>query len=165
MADITREEFRRLLKEAGGDLRMVDTRKIGRTNTARKPTVPVVESGQTYMLVLSLPPKGKARGRSFIDDGGGIDVRRPADYTEWLRQAQKQITSQWTGPMRLERVRVDVKLIGGAGSCDGDNAIGSVLDAMVKAGVIKDDRLRVVRAGSWEWVESDSARIEVTITT
>lgn len=115
-------------------------------------------------LWLTLPVKGKARARVYQDEAGESRARKPAHYAEWLRNARRQFQAQWAGRPTLERLeRLDVVFWGGSRANDGDNGVGSVMDAMVKAGVVVQDNLKRIPRGSWDWQPSETPRIEVRI--
>lgn len=143
-------ELRRILPNA---------RIAGMTSAPPAPTPPT--SG-TITLWLALPVKGKARPRAFLD-GDKIRARKPKAYAAWIRQAVAQFRAQWPHPP-LQRVdRLDVVFWGGSRANDGDNGIGSVCDALVKACVIVDDNLTRIPSGSWDWQPADTPRIAVTL--
>lgn len=79
-----------------------------------------------------LQPKERPRqgmGRSYTS----------AKYKAWLTASRNSLAYQWQGREPLDYALVGVEFHG-HGRSDVDNLQGSVLDAAVKAGVLRDDR-------------------------
>jgi Holliday junction resolvase RusA-like endonuclease len=60
----------------------------------------------------------------------------------------------WVAP---ERARVLVQLFTAREDCDGENVVKGLVDALVKAGALHDDRLKYLRGESWEAFDPDPA--------
>lgn len=87
---------------------------------------------ETLRLDLPLQPKERprqGRGRSFTSP----------QYRQWLSDAREALQAQWNGRPPLEHAMLALEFHGHARS-DVDNLEGAVLDAAVKAAVIRDDR-------------------------
>lgn len=85
-------------------------------------------------LLLDLPLQPKERPRQ----GQGRSFTSPK-YRQWLTDAQEALRAQWRGRPPLEHALFSIEFHGHARS-DVDNLEGAVLDAAVKAGVLRDDR-------------------------
>ena len=105
-----------------------------------------------FILEGSIVPKARPRanpngGRSFT----------PTNYRNWQKDAYKQLNTQDKPSEPLSGVKVLIKLEGKhsrRGDCD--NVAGSILDALVKCDILKDDNLKQVRALSIELEYSNS---------
>lgn len=88
-------------------------------------------------LILSGTIVPKARPRFWKK---GDRVLTPLRYRNWKKQAIAKLTLQWREPP-VEKFKLSIVFgaIGQRG--DLDNLAGAVLDALVQARVIKDDRL------------------------
>ncbi len=111
----------------------------------------------TYTFLLPLPPIGKARprfcGHAYL----------PKAYRAWRDAATDILRHQWPHPPLEHIDHCEVQLFGGRGMTDADNAAGSVLDALVRAGILTDDRLRVLPSLSVHWQHAATGRIEVLL--
>jgi len=96
----------------------------------------------TYFLVLDFRIVPQARPR----EGG----RLPDRYRDWKRQATLLLANQWPH-QPLQQAAVAIEYWGPA-NADSDKLEGSLLDALVDAGVLKDDRLGNVPSLALEWV-------------
>jgi Holliday junction resolvase RusA-like endonuclease len=67
----------------------------------------------------------------------------PKNYKDWKANAIGQLALQYGGLPPINKATVSVE-IGGKHRGDADNILGSVMDALVQAGVLVDDRLTVV---------------------
>lgn len=85
-------------------------------------------------------------------------------YIAWQKEALVQIAraGKPQKPIALCNLTLTLYHADNRGR-DADNALSSVLDALVDAGVIEDDRWQVVRAIKVENKRSDSARCVVKI--
>lgn len=112
-----------------------------------------------YVLTLGLPMLGKARPR--VTSRGTF---MPQPYQQWQRTAQALLRDQWEGRSPLEAVEwITVQFRCPSGRTDLDNAIGSVLDALVQARVLRDDNATRVPAITAAWERTD-IRTDITIT-
>lgn len=98
-------------------------------------------------LYLPLKPKSKPRGK--IGKHGNI-YHQSADYSEYQRTFNEHIKSCSFSLMMseadLHSVLIDFHLVvKRGGKNDVDNLAGSVLDALVKYGVISDDNHTIVK--------------------
>lgn len=91
-------------------------------------------------LCLRMRPISKARPRSFR---GQSRPYTDTVYKNWLRDAKTQLEEWWIDPPLEEVLLMEVAFYGAARG-DLDNRLGSVLDAMVQAKVIKDDNVNVI---------------------
>ena len=91
-------------------------------------------------LYLPLRPMSKERPRSFRGQSRPYMSRT---YKLWMADAVSIMQEWWVGPP-LERTEYVWIEHHGAARGDLDNKDGSVFDALVKAGVIKDDNVNVV---------------------
>ena len=85
-------------------------------------------------------PISKARPRSFR---GQSRPYTDTVYKNWLKDAKTQLEEWWIDPPLEEVLLMEVTFYGAARG-DLDNRLGSVLDAMVQANVIKDDNVNVI---------------------
>lgn len=89
-----------------------------------------------YKLTGNITPKARPRlGR------GGVHL--PANYRDWKENAIIELLSQSRPPEPLTKAEVLIA-IGGKQRGDLDNIAGAVLDALVQAGILLDDRISVV---------------------
>jgi Holliday junction resolvase RusA-like endonuclease len=89
-----------------------------------------------YQLTGKITPKARPRlgnGRAYL----------PAKYRDWKESAILELLTQSPPLDPIARCEVAI-VIGGKQTGDLDNIAGAVLDALVQAGVILDDRLSVV---------------------
>lgn len=91
-------------------------------------------------LHIPLRPMSKERPRSFQGQARPYMSR---NYKLWMQDAVSIIQEWWTGPP-LQKVKFLEIEHHGAARGDLDNKDGSVMDALVKAGVIKDDNVNVI---------------------
>lgn len=91
-----------------------------------------------YTLEGSIVPKARPRlgnGRGYL----------PANYRQWKKGAQVQLLSQPRPDKPMEDVAITITLSGKhSRRGDSDNISGSILDALVTAGIIRDDNLKCV---------------------
>ena len=69
----------------------------------------------------------------------------PQRYRNWKEEAIASLLSQRTKYEPLEKVTISIELYGAARG-DLDNIAGAILDALVQAGIIFDDRISLVKA-------------------
>lgn len=109
-------------------------------------------------LRLSLPLQPKERPRAAANPRGGRPlVYTSPNYRKWLKEAEKQLSEQWTAPP-LAGALAAFEFHGSARS-DLDNLEGAVLDAAVKAGVFANDRVTVMPAHISIWQASPTPEI------
>ena len=91
-----------------------------------------------YILEGSIVPKARPRlgkGRGYL----------PANYRQWREGAQVQLLSQPRPDTPLEGVAITITLTGKhSRRGDSDNISGSILDALVSAGILREDNLKCV---------------------
>ncbi len=111
------------------------------------------------ILRISQPMIGKARPR--VTHNGTF---MPKPYQQWQKGAQAELRLQWSGRSPLERISwITVQFRSASGRVDLDNALGSVLDALVQAGVLRDDNATRVPAVTATWDRSDRNDILITL--
>jgi Holliday junction resolvase RusA-like endonuclease len=114
---------------------------------------------KAQQLRMHLPMVGKARPR--VTSQG---TYMPKAYQQWQRDAQAELRLQWARRPPLERVGwLTVQFRCPQGRVDLDNALGSVLDALVRAGVLVDDNATRVPAVSAMWERSEKSEILITL--
>ena len=91
-------------------------------------------------LVLPLRPMSKARPRSTRFRSAPYTDRV---YANWIKDAVTHLKEWWTDPPLQKTEAIKIQLFGPARG-DVDNRVGSVFDALVQAGVIKDDNVNVI---------------------
>ena len=64
-------------------------------------------------------------------------------YANWMQDAVMHLKEWWIAPPLQKTKAVKIELFGPARG-DVDNRVGSVFDALVQAGVIKDDNVSVI---------------------
>lgn len=97
-----------------------------------------------YKLELDMPPIAKRRPRATIRNGH-VQTYHDNDYSDWLNQAKCSFIEQWKDKEPLAKVgECHIKMYGTHDRSDIDNLSGSVLDALVKAGVLKNDNTKVL---------------------
>lgn len=111
------------------------------------------------ILTLALPMQGKARPR--VTRHGTF---MPLAYRQWQQSAQLELRSQWGDRLPLEAVaQIAIRFRCRSGRTDLDNAIGSVLDALVRAGILRDDNATRVPAIAATWERSLTDSIAITL--
>jgi Holliday junction resolvase RusA-like endonuclease len=89
-----------------------------------------------YQLTGNITPKARPRlGR------GGVHL--PTKYRDWKDDAIAELLSQSRPPEPLAKAEVSIA-IGGKQRGDLDNIAGAILDSLVQAGILLDDRISVV---------------------
>lgn len=83
----------------------------------------------------------------------GVGRVATGDYKKWQAEAAKILAAQ--GPLPRFHEAVEITFYTGekgVGDMDGDNTIKAAQDALVKAGIIRDDSSKHVRAIRAVWV-------------
>jgi Holliday junction resolvase RusA-like endonuclease len=100
------------------------------------------------IIRLYLPPKSCPRPRV----SNGVVYHDPS-YQTWMKEAIKQFRGQWLGKERLSRIeKLSIQFYGWNRSSDLSNLFKSPEDAIVQAGILRDDNLTVVShiEAAWE---------------
>ncbi len=110
----------------------------------------------SFVLLVPMPPHGKERPRFGQGKARMSDV-----YVAWKRMFAWHARSQWPGPPWVGPLSVQAVFVTPTGSCrsDGDNALGSVLDALEGIAYAND---RAVKAGGYR-LRKGTLGIQVTI--
>jgi Holliday junction resolvase RusA-like endonuclease len=86
----------------------------------------------TDTIIPKARPRGLSTGRHYL----------PQNYRDWKNNAIWELRQQHHGGAIAEPVAIEIILIGKhSRRGDADNIAGAILDAMVQAGIIKDDNL------------------------
>lgn len=89
-----------------------------------------------YQLTGNITPKARPRlGRN--------GVHLPAKYRDWKADAIAELLTQSQPLEPIDKAEVSIG-IGGKQRGDLDNIAGAILDALVQAGILLDDRISVV---------------------
>jgi len=110
-------------------------------------------------LYLPLRPMSKERPRSFRGQSKPYMSRT---YKLWMKDAVSIIQEWWVGPP-LEKTSYVWIEHHGAARGDLDNKDGSVFDALVKAGVIKDDNVNVVGNRGSGFVKTSTKQAHIIV--
>ncbi|NES96302.1 MAG: RusA family crossover junction endodeoxyribonuclease [Desertifilum sp. SIO1I2] len=118
------------------------------------------------ILSLYIPGAIVPKARPRVTANGTFMPKR---YQEWRNRAEGEIILQlaqkypdWHFP--LEKVIVEVHLIGKhRTNADGDNIVGSCLDALVAAGAIKNDNLSCIPEIYFKFVPQGSQGVELVL--
>ncbi|HEY9640324.1 MAG TPA: RusA family crossover junction endodeoxyribonuclease [Coleofasciculaceae cyanobacterium] len=113
-------------------------------------------------LVLNMQPHPKERPRCFCRQGKARTYNSDV-YTAWLNQAQISLQKQWQGEALNAVKKLSVQFYGNHSGKDLDNILGSVMDAMVHAGVLAKDNLSCINHIETAWERSPDGRIEILI--
>jgi Holliday junction resolvase RusA-like endonuclease len=89
-----------------------------------------------YQLTGNITPKARPR----LGRGGAY---LPDKYRDWKEDAILQLLTQTPPPQPLDKAVISIA-IGGKQRGDLDNIAGAILDALVQAGILLDDRISVV---------------------
>lgn len=86
----------------------------------------------------------------------------PQKYRDWKEEAIAELLSQRTRYKSLEEVTISIELYG---TCRGDldNIAGAILDALVRAEIIKDDRVSLVKALSVRHCGGKTKKVDINI--
>jgi len=111
-----------------------------------------------------IPGKVTPKARPRVTKNGTFFPKR---YREWRLRAQGEIIMQIQQmnplpklPFQEAALRI---LLCGNHRGDGDNAIGSVCDALVSAGVLPSDSLKYLPYGSWRHIKSAETGVKIEI--
>jgi Holliday junction resolvase RusA-like endonuclease len=89
-----------------------------------------------FILQGEIVPKARPRfsgGRTYL----------PAKYRDWKTQAIEALRAQWELGPPIAKASVTILVLNQSRG-DIDNIAGAVLDALVQAGVVQDDRLSCI---------------------
>lgn len=89
-----------------------------------------------YRLTGKITPKARprlGRGRAYL----------PANYRDWKDDAIAQLLTQSLPLEPIIKAEVSIS-VGGGQRGDLDNIAGAILDALVQAGILLDDRISIV---------------------
>lgn len=109
-----------------------------------------------YILIGRIVPKARPRvgiKKTFLPDG----------YFSWLENATLQLLIQQKAQPEIRppfyiHCEYQGKAVG-----DPDNILGAVLDALVKASIIPDDRLNIVPSLHFKWFKSSDCKADIKI--
>jgi Holliday junction resolvase RusA-like endonuclease len=111
-----------------------------------------------------IPGKVTPKARPRVTKNGTFFPQR---YREWRLRAQGEIimqVQQMNPPPKLPFQEAALRiLLCGNHRGDGDNAIGSVCDALVSAGVLPSDSLKYLPYGSWRHIKSETTGVKIEI--
>ena len=115
-----------------------------------------------YSFELNGPIVPKARARTTKNG-----TYHPRRYSEWKSGAIADISSQYRG-QPLEYAEITISLTGKhsrQGDCD--NVAGSILDALVQAGVIVDDNMKRVPSLTiaLDWANTGEPKTVIVLST
>lgn len=121
-----------------------------------------VNRPKTLTLWIPGPVIPKARPR--VTSNG---TYLPKRYREWRLRAEGEILMQvhQMNPLPqlpIERAAVRI-ILRGKHRGDGDNAIGSVCDALVSAGIFSSDSLKHIPFGSWRHIPDGETGVKIQI--
>lgn len=169
---VTREQ----LNAAGvGEASIVLFEREQRTGEWREAATPrdvAAAAGVLHALVFQLDGRvasAKNHTRPTVRDGKVIGVRKSKVAEAWAKAAVPQLEAQRPRHHVALEAPVCVALvlrgpIHHPHSVDGDNALSGILDALVTAKVLGDDRPRIVRKSSVEWRPAAGWSAVITIT-
>lgn len=124
--------------------------------TSKHVWVKAVQPELPFTIKLPFPPSGNRQARH----GGGAHYLSP-EATRYRGQVAGILSTlgfgHWAKPFgQLGQIEVEVVLCPPSRQAmDADNRLKSLLDALVKAGLIVDDSNRVVRRVEARWVDSN----------
>lgn len=110
----------------------------------------------------SLPPSVNA---CYAPRAGGGGMHATFALRRWKKAAVAELATQISGvrPVFPGAVTIEA-LLPDRPNRDADNNGKALCDALVKAGVIVDDRGKYVRSVSFRWADDDLACVRVTVT-
>lgn len=116
-------------------------------------------------LVVTVGGEPVPTARVRVNGGRASTPRRTVEYQAMVARAARHAMREQRWPERYDGpVRISITIFGANLNTDGDNIQKGVVDALVKAGSIRDDCLRYVRSGSWVYAgESDKPGIVVNV--
>ena len=110
-------------------------------------------------LTLDLYPYPKQRAR--VTHKGTFHIHA---YQDWLKEAIFQLRQQWKSQPLQSISKLSVQFYGKSARSDLDNLVGAVMDALVKAEVIRNDNLTVINHLETAWERSrDNPKIEIIL--
>ncbi len=151
------------------------------------PTQPVSASGHkdvkrsltTLQAAIAPTPELDRPLLRFILPGGVVPKARPRvthrgtylpeRYREWRQEAEGELIVQLAQQnegldLPLKQARVEIELRGKQRmNADGDNIMGSCLDALVAVGVFKNDSLSYIPELGFKYVPKGSQEVEIRI--
>ena len=137
-------------------------RSVGEQETSAPKETTTQSSPKIYSFWI--PGKVTPKARPRVTKNGTFFPKR---YREWRLKAQGEIIMQIQQmnpppklPMQAAALRI---LLFGNHRGDGDNAIGSVCDALVSAGVLPSDSLKYLPYGSWRHIKSEETGVKIEI--
>ncbi|MEB3829189.1 RusA family crossover junction endodeoxyribonuclease [Phormidium sp. CCY1219] len=143
--------------------------KLVQESKAAKPSdrPPIAEQLQTNSpttLTFWIPGSVTPKARPRVTLNG---TYLPKRYREWRLRAEGEILMQLqqihpTPALPIERAALRI-LLCGKHRGDGDNAIGSVCDALVGAGVLQTDSLKHLCYGSWKHVPHRETGVKIQL--
>ncbi|MCT7977240.1 RusA family crossover junction endodeoxyribonuclease [Laspinema olomoucense] len=115
-------------------------------------------------LTLWIPGSVTPKARPRVTANGTFLPKR---YREWRLRAEGEILMQvhQMNPLPqlpIERAAVRI-ILRGKHRGDGDNAIGSVCDALVGAGIFSSDSLKQIPFGSWRHIPDGETGVKIQI--
>lgn len=112
---------------------------------------------QTIILTLQGRVVPKARPRLSKDK-----VHLSSNYRSWRDIAETELAIQFNGRPTINKAIVEIQFLGNHRG-DLDNLAGAILDALVAAKILKDDRLSYVCKLIVEHIESKNCEVEIGI--
>lgn len=117
-------------------------------------------------LIIEGVPKSQKNNKRILKNQltGKRFIGSSTASLNWRDSAIIQLRRQWRDKPLVGNIHAHLLICQGPGqSIDADNAVTSALDAMEKAGVVKNDYQ--FDRGSWERIrDRDRPRIEITLT-
>ncbi len=115
-------------------------------------------------LIFWIPGSVTPKARPRVTSNGTFLPKR---YREWRLRAEGEIIMQvhQMSPLPqlpIERAALRI-ILRGKHRGDGDNAIGSVCDALVGAGIFSDDSLKQIPFGSWRHIPDGETGVKIQI--
>jgi Holliday junction resolvase RusA-like endonuclease len=115
-------------------------------------------------ITLWIPGSVTPKARPRVTSNGTFLPKR---YREWRLRAEGEIIMQVNQmnplpQLPIERASVRI-ILRGKHRGDGDNAIGSVCDALVGAGIFSSDSLKQIPFGSWRHIPDGETGVKIQI--
>ncbi len=115
-------------------------------------------------ITLWIPGSVTPKARPRVTSNGTFLPKR---YREWRLRAEGEIIMQVNQmnplpQLPIERAAVRI-ILRGKHRGDGDNAIGSVCDALVGAGIFSSDSLKQIPFGSWRHIPDGETGVKIQI--
>ena len=111
-------------------------------------------------FVLNGPVVPKARAR--VTKNGTF---HPARYQEWMKDAMTQLHQRWQREPIDYPVKLTAHLHRRCKTGDADNLVGSLLDVLVKSGILANDHIAIVPSVSVDAVFYGKAEMPEDFTT